>query len=162
MDIFDPVVLVGSTKKHEQHRLANDADYKRFTKPNPRTKTARKLEEERRRKEKRKNEEAGEDTQSKKPRLNTPTSSTSESAYAAFTEIWDKTMKQYEDRITQLQEQLWEQQEKSESLAEAYNEETRAARRRIAELETENAALKEKITLTRKTMAQGLKILMEL
>ncbi len=70
-------------------------------------------------------------------------------------------MKQYEGYITQLHEQLWEQQEQSESLAGTYNAEIRAARQRIAELETENAALKEKVGLTKKTM-ESLKILMEL
>ncbi|PBK87726.1 hypothetical protein ARMGADRAFT_1065944 [Armillaria gallica] len=141
MEVFDP--WVGSTKKREHHRPANDADGKMRTKHNPLTKTGRKLEE-RTRKEKRKNEEVGEDTQSKKPRLNIPTSSTSECAYAAFTLLWDKTMKQYEDYITQLQEQLWEQQEQSESLAGTYHAEIRAARQRIAELETKTAALEEK------------------
>lgn len=133
------------------------------TKHNPLTKTGLKknLEEERRRKEKRKNEEVGEDAQSKKPRLNAPTSSTSERAYAAFTLLWDKTMKQYEDYIAQLQEQLWEQQEQSESLAGTYHAEIRAVRQRIAELETKTAALEEKVDLTKKMM-KGLRILMEL
>ncbi|KAK0480431.1 hypothetical protein EDD18DRAFT_1205722 [Armillaria luteobubalina] len=162
VDIFDRViVLVSPTKKYEQHKLMEDADGTMTTKHYPRTKTGHILEGEGRRKEKRKNWEVGQDTESKKPRLSTSTSTSSTSAYTAIIELWEKTMEEYDDHITQLQEQLWEQQEKSESLARTYNEETRAARLRISELETENAALKEKVGLTRKAM-EGLKNLMEL